>query len=85
MDIRILKDEERGFKNLSKVAKTLTAFTHKYCHVKDTYFDEGSNLAWTTLAHDNVQLLDPKEWEAIVEAKDDKELLKVTAEIIDRI
>lgn len=75
------------YKKLSAVAAMLEAVSpHDATYlVGDTYFDMGQKWMWTTIirrGYRDCQVLDPKQWEHILEANTPDDLAKVTNDII---
>lgn len=78
----------KHYKKLSAVAAMLEAVSpHDATYlVGDTYFDAGQNWMWTTIirrGYRDCQVLDPKQWEQILETSTPDDLAKVTNDIIN--
>ena len=92
MNERILRSDEKGFKNLVAVAKLLEAFSPNGIRyeVGVTYLDYGQDWKWSTIiAQDpneddflrSWQALSPREWKEIVNASSPDELARIANEI----
>lgn len=85
----VLTKETRECRKLESVASALEAFSkHGYKYwVGDCYLDFGSGWMWTTVIRNsdfkdtNVQVLNPREWEAIMATENAADLAKVIDEI----
>ena len=84
MTKRILRRDERAYKNIVAVAKMLEAFSAheaKY-EIRDVYF--GADWMWTTICrtgYRNCQVLCPRDWEKVVNAENATQLAEIVEEI----
>lgn len=85
--LTVLEKDTQAYKNMEAVAALLTATSVKNIkyNVEETYFDLGLNWKWTTIIYRDsfcgVQLLNPNEYTAIVNATTMDELVAVVEEI----
>lgn len=81
---RTINRNEKEFKNFEIVAKMLEMLSPNGATytIKETYLDFGQYWKWTTIIRNGeVQVLSPREWEAIYFADNPKELAEITEEI----
>lgn len=79
MKKRILKSEEREYKNLVAAAALLEAVSKNNATyvVRDVYLDLGQGWMWTTICREGFrecQVLSPRDWEEIVTASTVQEI-----------
>lgn len=85
------REDEKLYARMEVVASILTAYSpnEMFYLVGNTYFDKGQNWRWTTIIgyetkQDKThQILDPRDWQNIMEADTRKKLYKAIEEIID--
>lgn len=96
MTERLLKPDEREYKNLEAAAKVMEALSRngKNYEVSDTYLDYGQNWKWTTIFRGkrnewmnnrfeiDCQVLCPRDWKKIVSATTMQELFDAIQETI---
>ena len=82
--LRILDKDERAYKNMQVVCDFLNALceTDTVYEIRNVYFDFGQNWWWTTICNNKgVQVLNPREWEEIENARQAVELATITDNI----
>lgn len=86
---KVIQRNDPEYKNLEFAAAAANLLSPKgYTYrVGDTYFDYGQNWKWTTLLVDDggnwggYQALNPREFEAIVEAETPEQILEIVREM----
>lgn len=74
------------YRRLKIVADVMQLFSKHNAtyNVEDVYFDLGQNWMWTTIVrkgYGECQILYPRDWERILEAKDETELTEVITDL----
>lgn len=86
---RVFQEYELEYQKLKLVADMLTTFSpNGTVYIVDvTYLDFGQDWKWTTIISDSKhswQILNPREWEKIVESDSIDELFEIAKEVAER-
>lgn len=86
---RVFQDYELEYQKLKLVADMLTTFSPNgtVYIVEVTYLDFGQDWKWTTIisdSKDSWQILNPREWEKIVESDNIDELFEIAKEVAEK-
>lgn len=89
MALRVFQEYELEYQKLKLVADMLTTFSPNgtVYIVEVTYFDFGQDWIWTTIisdSKDSWQILNPREWEKIVESDSIDELFEIAKEVAEK-
>ena len=86
---RVFQEYELEYQKLKLVADMLTTFSPNgtVYIVEVTYLDFGQDWKWTTIISDSKhswQILNPREWEKIVESDSIDELFEIAKEVAEK-